>query len=350
MDSTTAEEHKSRLRARSADKVRADALKMSVRKAERGCFSCAEQYLEVARQNGATEEEIQQTKTAIMQLSEQKSGRRKLLKYAAAGTAVVTAGGLAFGSLKVFSSQAQITARWGTDSGTQVCCQMPQHFYVGRMGYGGEPLGDAYFFNIQAAKAAGHDRTYGYWGVVGPDYRPAGVSPLAWGQQQANHAWNAWNHGPNAQYIGGLTVFGDVEAGFGGWTPGNLLMNQAVLNGYLSQLFTITPHYVWPGLYISPYDWRRYFGQNYHPSTDYVLWLCGSDTCGSDLCSPCSPCSTLTTVQRRLNASVSNVSLGGRRPVMWQYWISDCGCGDYNVMSQNATSLRPANGGSNYSA
>jgi hypothetical protein len=46
-------------------------------------------------------------------------------------------------------------------------------------------------------------------------------------------------------------------------------------------------------------------------------------------------------VKKQMATTMNEVSLGGRKPVVWQYWISGCGCGDYNVMTQNATSLFP---------
>lgn len=244
-----------------------------------------------------------------------------------------------------------ISTWWGTDSSTQSCCEMPQDFYIGRMGYGGQSVGDAYFFNTDAANAAGQQYTYGYWGVVGPESAPVGWSPVQWGQQQANNAWNARSEGPHASYIGGLTIFADVEPGFGGWSFGNFAANQGVLNGFLTQLFNITPHEVWPGLYISPYYWSNLMGQGFRPGTDFVLWLTGCDTCGADLCNPCDfSCNTLTSVSQRLTASILNVTLGGRRPVLWQYWIGGCQCGDYNVITQHAASLVPVNGNVTYNA
>ncbi|HEY7419026.1 MAG TPA: hypothetical protein VH593_27845, partial [Ktedonobacteraceae bacterium] len=241
------------------------------------------------------------------------------------------------------TGQAKATSFWwGTDSNSQACCNMPQNFYIGRMGYGIEPVGDAYFFNINSARAASNRHTYGYWGLVGPGYR-GGWSPYDYGRKQADCAWNAWNHGPNAPHIGGQTVFADVEPGFGGWSFGDFGANQAIINGFLRELHNITPHHKSPGLYISPYYWSNMVGTGFKPSTNYVLWVTGCDTCGGDLCSPCNfACNTLTTVRNRMSATVSHVALGGFKPVVWQYWISNCGCGDYNVMTQNAGALSPA--------
>jgi hypothetical protein len=324
---------------------------MGIKKGREGCLPCMGEYFALAKQHGATEEELQQaiqkieTKTASPNLA-----RRDVLKLVAAGGLAATTTGLTLGMAKNSYGQAQtVEAWWGTDSSSQSCCDMPQNFYVGRMGYGAEPQGDAYFFNINSAQAAGNRRTFGYWGLVGPSIR--GISsPKSWGQQQARCAWNAWNHGPHAPYIGGETIFADVEPGFSGWRNGNYQANQAVLNGFLYELFTITPPHVWPGLYISPLYWTNFFGQNFRPATDFVLWLTGYDTCGRDLCSPCNySCSTLASVRNRLASSINHIVIGGHMPVVWQYWISNFGCGDFNVMMQNEASLLPIKSNTLYS-
>jgi hypothetical protein len=331
------------LRQRSAEQIRLDAIRMGVKKAEDGCLSCMQSYFDLARQNGATQEEIEQALDKMTADSGKGLLRRDLLKMVAIGGLATIAGSTALGSAEYSTGQAQaITAWWGTDSSSQSCCGMPQNFYIGRMGYGVEPHGDAFFFNINAASAAGPYRTYGYWGLVGPDMRGA-MTPFDWGRAQANAAWNAWHNGPHATSIRGLTVFADVEPGFAGWSVGNYKPNQAVLNGFLQELFNITPHETWPGLYISPYYWRVFMGQNFQPATSYVLWLTGCHTCSSNLCSPCDfSCNTTTSVKQVLTSTISEVALGGHKPVAWQYWISGCGCGDYNVMTQHATSLQPA--------
>jgi hypothetical protein len=339
------------LRQRTSEQIRVDAIKVAMRKAASGCFDCVESYLVLAAEHGATQEELQRVRDTIYQATGRNVGRRTLVKMLATGGLVTAGGVLAVEASGLLSSHAAVPAYWGTDSGSQACCSMPQNFYIGRLGYGGQPLGDAYYFNLNAANAAGKGRTFGYWGVVGPDLRPGGMAPYNWGVQQATNAWNAWNHGPNSQYVGGLTVFGDVEPGFGGWTYGNYAQNQLVLSGFLTQLFNITPPHTWPGLYISSYYWRNLLGTSYRPVTDFVLWLCGCSTCGGGICSPCNySCNTQISVQNKLGSTVVNVTLGGRKPVVWQYWISDCGCGDYNVMIQNGSSLMPTFGAATYYA
>ncbi|MBA2284206.1 MAG: hypothetical protein H0W02_01850 [Ktedonobacteraceae bacterium] len=333
------------LRKRSSEQIHVDAVKMGIQKVRSGCFSCAEGYFELARQHGATDEEIRQALDAVASTPDKDLSRRELIK-------LIGAGGLALSAAGLITHRADAAAAWwGTDSNSQTCCGMPQNFYVGRMGYGGEPGGDGYFFNTSAARAAGGANTFGYWGVVGPDSRGS-YSPYDWGRKQADNAWNAWYNSPNHAFIWGYTVFGDVESGFGGWSNGNYGPNQAVLNGFCTELYNITPAnpVVWPGIYISPYTWGQFFGTGFRTNTAFVLWLAGCDTCGSDICNPCnSSCNTLTTVQNRLSSTVVNIGLGGMKPVLWQYWISDCGCGDYNVAIQHTNSFGVVTGGSRYS-
>ncbi|GCE15906.1 hypothetical protein [Tengunoibacter tsumagoiensis] len=336
-----------RLRQRPSEQIHADALKMGIQKAKSGCFSCAENYFELAKQHGATEEEICQELTAVAVPPKQGLTRRELIRLAAAGGLAVSAAGLF-----TTTSHAAVPTYWGTDSNSQSCCQIAQNFYVGRMGYGGEPSGDGYYFNTAAASAAGASNTFGYWGVVGPDSRGS-YSAYDWGKKQADNAWNAWYHSPYESYIHGYTVFGDIESGFGGWSAGNYGPNQDVINGFCTELYNITPSnpVVWPGIYVSPNTWSQFFGTNFKTATSFVLWLTGCDTCGGDICDPCdNSCNTLTTVAARLNSTVVNIGLGTMKPVLWQYWISDCDCGDFNVAIQQNISFSAITGGSMYSS
>jgi hypothetical protein len=328
---------------RTSEQIRIDALKMGLKKAQEGCLACAYGYFTLAKQHGASDEEIQEAIDKANKADNHTLQRRDVLKMIVSGGLAAAAGSLAVGTAEYSTGQAKAASLlWGTDSSSQACCAMPQNFYIGRMGYGVEPVGDAYFFNINSASVANASRTYGYWGLVGPGFSGS-WSPYDYGRKQADCAWNAWNHGPNAPHISGLTIFADVEPGFGGWTFGNYAANQAVINGFLRELRNIMPHRRAPGLYISPYYWSNLVGIGFRPATAFVLWVTGCDTCGGDLCSPCnSACNTLTTVKNRLAATVSQTSLGGYKPVIWQYWISSYGCGDYDVMTQNATSLSPS--------
>src|SRR5262249_35699553 len=138
-----------------------------------------------------------------------------------------------------------------------------------------------------------------------------------------------------AQYVGGYTVFGDVEEGFGGWGS-NVAKNQAVISGFLSELFNITPPSVWPGLYMRPSFWNAYLGGNgFVPSTSFVLWIVGTYECA--VCSPCNNRCTTTPAEARsyYTNHVRFIKVGGQNPVLWQYWLTNpgcdnSGCGDWN--------------------
>jgi len=335
-------------RQRDPQLIRTNAIKMGIKKAQQGCIECAAQYFELATQYGATQTEFRQTIDRLsFQPKDCKFKRRDLLKLVAA---VSTAGALSV--IENFTEQArQALAEdalytptwWGTDSNTQSGYGIPQNFYIGRMGYGIQPKGDGYFFNVNAAGQAGHYRTYGYWVLVGPGSKPGDLSAYEWGRQQASCARNALHSGPHSANIGGLTIFADIEPGGGGWQSGNYKPNQAVVEGFLHESFALTQSKTWPGIYVSSHIWANFFGQSFLPSLKFVLWLTGFQTCISSICPPCNTkCNTLTGVRVHLATGVANVTVGGQRPVVWQYWIGSCGCGDYDVMTQNATALVPA--------
>src|SRR5256885_21303 len=112
-------------------KIREDALRMGVKKLTIGCDRCADSYFELARQNGATENDIQ----AALQRHgtaglNRYLNRREMLKglaMTAAGTAAL-AGGL----LPLSAAAASNT--FGIDTNTTNCCGMPMSFYIGRFG------------------------------------------------------------------------------------------------------------------------------------------------------------------------------------------------------------------------
>lgn len=334
------------LRERTSEQIRDNAIKMGVKKAKSGCLDCMDGYFTLAKQHGATEVEIQQALEESTGARGKGLSRRELIKLAVASGIAVGAAGLVGGTAHAISTY------WGTDSASGNCCGMPYNFYIGRFGVGqtADQSGSPYF-NISAANAAGFNNTFGYWGVQGPGSAPSGMSAYSWGQAQATAAWNAWGSGPFSGKLGGYTVFGDLESGFGGWSFGNYGPNQQVVNGFLSKLWSITPTNVFPGLYSSPYYWSNLFGTAYSVgSTSYVLWVAGCDTCGSDLCSPCASCNTISTVTNKFS-SVASTSFGGYKAVIWQYWIdpgnnsAPCyGCGDFDVASQHTNSFQPVSG------
>lgn len=259
------------LRPRDSAHIRTAALEMAIRKAKTGCYACAQRYFELAKKHGAAEEEISRAIDAAVESGEQGVSRRHLLKIAAAVVAGVT-----LGSSELLPKRAEAYRyHWGTDSNSATCCGIPQHFYIGRFGFG--TWGSAYFFNTAAAQAAGKSNTYMYWGLEGPGLTPYGLTTYSWGWQQASAALNQWSNNPNAAFIGGYTIFADIESGFGGWTAGNYehYANQQVVEGFLDRIAkaytTTTPFH--PGIYIAPLDWSDYFGTDFRPSTPFVLWI-----------------------------------------------------------------------------
>ncbi len=323
------------LRPRDSAHIRTAALEMAIRKAKTGCYACAQRYFELAKKHGAAEEEISRAIDAAVESGEQGVSRRHLLKIAAAVVAGVT-----LGSSELLPQRAEAYRyNWGTDSNSATCCDIPQHFYIGRFGFG--TWGSAYFFNTRAAQTAGKSNTYMYWGLEGPGLAPYGLTTYSWGWQQASAALNQWSNNPNAPFVGGHTIFADIESGFGGWRAGNYeyYANQQVVEGFLDRIAkaytTTTPFH--PGIYIAALDWRDYFGTAFRPSTSFVLWISVCYSCNSSICAPCGePCwTTLTTVEALL-PTVTSTILGGSQAVLWQYWLDPpCGCGDFNVALQN---------------
>jgi hypothetical protein len=334
---------------RTPEQIRLDAVKMGLKKAQSGCPACAEKYFELAKQHGATEQEIQDILEQATGMSKRGLNRRELIKYA-----VVGAGGLAITATALLSLERRGPAQasssssfFGLDSNTTICCGMPLHFYIGHMGYGVYPDTSYFAFNTTMAQKVGHTNTFGYWGVQGPGSNTGYSTPYKWGVAQAQAAWAAWNSTfVGAAYVGGYTVFGDVEAGFGGWGS-SVAGNQAVINGFLSELFNITPSEVWPGLYVSPGFWNEYLGgKGFVPGTSFVLWINGAYECS--VCGPCNEAcsSTPTDADNYYRNHVQSMDVGGQNAVLWQYWLTDpgcdnSGCGDWNISSQLTRSLKP---------
>jgi AhpD family alkylhydroperoxidase len=339
------------LRPRHSLQVRADALKMAVRKAKTGCHPCVQGYFELAQKHGATEEEIARALAAAHAVSKQGISRRRLLQLSAA-----LAAGATFAAGDFLAQRADAsTYFWGTDSNSASMLEIPQNFYIGRFGYG--TTGSAYFFNTGAAQVAGKNSTYMYWGLEGPELAPPGISFYSWGREQASAALNQRYNNPNAAFVGGYTIFGDIEAGFGGWTVGSSAYssNQEVVQGFLDGIAAAhtssAPFY--PGIYISPLDWRNYVGTYFRPARSFVLWITGCYSCNRSICAPCDDTcwTTLTTVESLL-PTVTSTILGGSHAVLWQYWLDPpCDCGDFNVAIQDpASGFRPVSSPTTYAS
>jgi hypothetical protein len=388
------------LRARPSASIRVDALRMATKKIASGCTGCGESYIELARKHGATEGEIAAAKIQVapvssagsINISENSSPRttkiwtpsggslrrnasRIGISIAAAAGAVSLDNRLAFagGPKKGRSHPPPPPKVWpdpfGVDGATSPGIGgMPTNFYIAEMGFGlysncgpcangttsGCPSGGACgstgtaCFVTSTANAAGIYYTHGYWGLQGPGVRGS-YGPYAWGKAQAQAAVNAWLNGPYATYIYGQTIFADVEGGFCGWNSGSAYWsdNQNTLNGFLTYIAGQTQYGLNPGVYINTGDVNgpnnAYFGPSYTPSKSFVFWptgtVCGVGECGPAVngCAPCNPnCNTLTPVINNWNAHAQYACFAGQGSVVWQFWISGCGCGgdfDYSPQS-----------------
>ncbi|HEY7416002.1 MAG TPA: twin-arginine translocation signal domain-containing protein, partial [Ktedonobacteraceae bacterium] len=86
------------LQQRTSEQIRIDALKMGIKKAQEGCLSCAYGYFTLAKQHGASDEEIQQAVNKAIKTGQHNIQRRDVLKMIASGGLAAAAGGLAIGT------------------------------------------------------------------------------------------------------------------------------------------------------------------------------------------------------------------------------------------------------------
>ena len=313
-----------RIRARSTDEVREKALATAGQKFDAGCESCAEGYLKLAQQHGATSEQVATVRT----------GRRDFLKFAAgivAAGAVATATGIVAGPLVAHAAQPiepQEGGFFGVDSCTSrsnaIASNMPVNFYIAEVGAGAYNAG---CFETATAALVGPDFTHAYWGLTGP----AAVSdPRAYGQQQGLAALQAASGMPA---IGGHTLFADIEFGFGGWVGSSPEQNAMLLDSFL--LTVASGQYV-PGVYITNHDRDNWFPPTYRPVVPFVYWVAGGQWAGT-MCPPCvGGCDTLTPVKNLWSRHVSHEIFAGQRAVLWQYWLSNFGCsGDFVFSPQS---------------
>lgn len=330
---------------RSSDAIRRDAIRMGIKKARGGCTGCAETYFELAQKHGASEQEIQQALEEATQSRGKHMNRRDLVKILAAGMVAFTTADILHGQ-----AHADQYGDWYGSDSNSVSDPIQQDFYIGRTGQALAPDTNPYAFNTTAARNASSGRTFSYWAIHGPTsyIRPGGYSDYGWGVAQGDAAFQALSSLSYGYLIGGQTIFGQVEPETAGWDNGNITPNRDVVNGFLNQVYAITAAGVWPGLYITPDNWKNLLEpdfSSFRTNTDFVLWLAGLDTCGSDICGPCTPnCATQPTVHNRFQWFLNNgVNLGSMVPVVWQYWIANCpgGCGDADVTRQNTSNFSP---------
>lgn len=199
---------------------------------------------------------------------------------------------------------------------------MPTQFYVAELGAGAYSL-DCVQQDVMGY--VGEDYVHGYWGLTGPNDV---TDPYVYGQQQAQAAIDAWHKIPG---IAGITIFADVEYGFGGWsqqpTPQQQARNVQLLNGFLT---TIAEAQFIPGVYVNNNDKRTWFPADYISQVPFVYWVAGGPGSGS-MCAPCEPiCQTLPPVIQNWHTVVSQTTFAGQKAEIWQYWLSGSGCnGDF---------------------
>ncbi len=342
------------LRVRDTENIRRDAITTAIKKASEGCRDCSVAYFALARQNGATEQEIEQAVSSTTAPNPSGISRRDLLKLAAGALAGLTGLGLSDSGMQPQAALAN-SFWWGTDTNTMRLAGTapPQNFYIGRTGGGTSAGGGG--FNTQAATLAGIGYTYSFWDIEGPTMKPGGTSDYNWGYNQAVQAINAWDHGTYASYLGGQTIFGDIEGQNGGWLANNYGPNQQVLQGWLDAIKTYQNLQLFTnGIYISAGQWVSYFGTSYRPSRNFVWWQTGCQTgSGTGSASPCTPptSGTESWVMGVVNNGAGKNVIGGSQVVLIQYWIDNGsqGCGDYDVAMQDPYNFGWVNSNTNYS-
>jgi hypothetical protein len=376
---------KSRLKP--ANEVRRDALATAVKKAQQGCRSCAEQYLDLAASNGATSNEIglARRKIEISQnadLATRAAAREDDLPVtfdaslptsemtsekappeeteipseeteeahevrldvfppeAGAGAAIATAKSE---TPNIFvPAVPAYTGLFGTDSNTRRSVGgMPQDFYFGKLGEGPGPTPPPQptrYFNVDTATHTPANRVTGYWFMYGPQFRGS-LSAHDYGYNQGLAARRAWDMNP---YCCMRNVFADVEEGPKGqygW-GGRQADNVACVNGFLDGATTqaifcseATGRLV-PGIYWNPSANGYIFPPSWTPSRPFVFWGTGSiggqPSCPGDVnnCAPCTVgCDTLGPVQATWRRGVYRGCLGGMGVLVWQFWVGSCGCG-----------------------
>lgn len=324
-----------RIRRLDPAEVRERALATAVAKHDEGCENCAVAYIEVARTNGATEQDLHRVGI----------GRRRFLALA---LATLAAGGVGSGVLidhlrKTNNVKSSMLARfengdlsgaYGVDSCTPVSATtgqaMPLQFYIGEVGATANGLN---CFDRQTAATVGPSHTHAYWGLCGP----AGIeSPYAYGQDQALQALAAVASFESNGLVQNRTLFADVEPGFGGWDgPATSEQRAALLDAWLK---TVAAAGYIPGVYINNSNRDSWFPPHYTAAVPFVYWVAGGQHAGT-MCAPCDPsCDTLTPVRKLWDAHIAHETFAGYRAVLWQFWLSEFGCAaDYNFTPQGAS-------------
>ncbi|KLU59180.1 N-acetylmuramoyl-L-alanine amidase LytC precursor [Peptococcaceae bacterium CEB3] len=204
-------------------------------------------------------------------------------QYASAGTFVVV--GRVADSTLTATATVTVTVTsvkpvyYGSDSGTGSSPFTPD-FYIGQLGYGthehfdpssgGDDHSGSYFNGSGAAKATW---IYGYWLVSGLSAAPKGITAAAWGQKQAQVAYQAFQD--LSKYYGSKVkpvVFVDVEDCGGGLDAKDYTNNQQIYTSFVNWLRQNSTVKV--GTYSSPSEWGSLtMGSNFAPLTPGYYWV-----------------------------------------------------------------------------
>ncbi len=196
------------------------------------------------------------------------------------------------------------------------CAGDGPNFYIGNIGAETEQR-SGYFDEATAAKA-GKAHTFAVWDVAGPNSpkKPSGMSAEDWGSAQGNAFNNALTSTTSssqyAQYIGGLTFFGDIQPENGGWDEDNYDNNTATLFGFLDSIWGGDGEGAsTAGVYIGQDFWNEYFGSNYTSQIPIVVWAAGTSCPAS--------CSAATD---EFNSTYADMVIGGYKVMIWQYLVN----------------------------
>jgi|GEM_PF-1983971 len=171
---------------------------------------------------------------------------------------------------------------YGIDSQTAVfpTGATTKDFYAGRRGTG--TTANSTYWNTTGAGLT--SKRYMYWGIKGPTSDPnffAGKyyssNAYSWGQAQASAARTEWFSSPANM----VTIFADIESGFGGWFGANetvndkletgAALNYQVFKGFCDQV-TNSNGVFKSGVYTSSGDWNTIMGSSYSPSYAQTVW------------------------------------------------------------------------------
>jgi hypothetical protein len=348
-DRAAGEDAMGQIHRRDSAEIRTIALETAVKKYAEGCTDCAQSYLTLAREHGASPHELAAAAERATRARPAAIDRRGLFRIAATAVAAGVAGSFLLATPAADASPrtpspppgetndstpAPIAGYFGVDSFTSpahaTVAGMPLHFYIGELGATQHGIGA---FDQHTAAQVTPAFTHGYWGLCGPNAMPSQVTdPGSWGQQQALSAIQAWNTNP---VVGGRTLFADIETGFGGWAKSAPADNVALLNGFVQ---TITQAGFIPGVYLNRSERDLYFPQNYAAPVPFVYWFAGGKYAGT-MAGPCQKGDTLQPTYTAWNTGVQSEVFGGMQAVLWQYWLSGMGCGgDFNYSPQSGYS------------